>query len=611
MGIYRFGQFELNEQSRGLYLAGRELAVQPLVFDFLALLLRHRDKALSKAELLDALWPGVTVTEASLQRVASLARAILREGNMDGALRNLPRFGYRLFPDSPEAGQGRTTAAEAATSISAASAPVPTEAPPSHLSAARAAIAARKWKEAADAFAAADAEGALLPADLEDWSLAIECNGHPSDTVPHLTRAVAGYSMSGQRLRAANAAISLSRIHLERGELAVSNGWHKRAASLIGDSHDSREHGLWNYMGSRIAGAEGDSERALACAEQARALGNKLDDPMVESLGLVYRGFFRMCLGETRAGLEDQDFAAALGLSSDIDPIAGGVLYCNILWACRLSGDWARADQWSVNYTRWYRACGIEDLTGSCNLHRAEVLSVQGTLKEAEAIMRTALDRLELDAPWAKGDALRVLGDIHLAAGDLAQAEADYRAAHEVGWDPQPGHALLLLEQGNAEGAFRSLERSLLSTAWPTQQRRGILLATLAKAAARTARTEHATAIVAELEADPRRWPHASIRALIAEAKAEIMLNEARPEEAVRELQAACSFWTEIGSAFNAAEARLSLAALLLRLDDCAGAEFELGTARSIARKVDSPRLSRRYEALEASLAGHKARMTG
>ena len=78
MAVYCFGEFELNEDSRGLRLAGNEIEVQPLVFDFLALLLRHQDRALSKAELLDALWPGVTVTEASLQRAASLARGILR-----------------------------------------------------------------------------------------------------------------------------------------------------------------------------------------------------------------------------------------------------------------------------------------------------------------------------------------------------------------------------------------------------------------------------------------------------------------------------------------------------------------------------------------------------
>lgn len=596
MGVYRFGQFELNEDSRSLCLDGRELAVQPLVFDFLALLLRHPDKALSKAELLDALWPGVTVTEASLQRVASLARTILREAHMESALRNLPRFGYRLLLDT------QTVAASTAPPSPSLATSAPASASTSHVLAARAAVAARKWKEAAAAFAAADAADTLLPADLEDWGLALECCGRPPDSIPILTRAVAGYGMGGQRLPAAHAALTLTRLHVEKGELAVAGGWHKRAASLIGTTHESREHGLWCYVGARLALANGDTESALALAEQACAIGRKLEDPIVESLGLVYRGFFKLCLGETKAGLEDQDFAAALGLSSDIDPIVGGILYCNILWACRTYGDWARADQWTTGYERWCHDCGLGDMTGSCRLHRAEVMAVHGTLKEAEKIMRTALDQLELDAPWAKGDALRVLGDIHLAAGDLAQAEAAYRSAHEVGWDPQPGYALLQLEQGNAEAAFRSLERSLLGTAWPTQQRRGLLLATLAKAAARTDRTARAKEIVAELEADPRRWPIASIRALTAEARAEISLKEDRLYDAVRELQAACSLWNEIGSVINAADTRLTLAALLLQLDDCAGAELELGTARSIARKVDSPRLISRCATIETAL---------
>lgn len=603
MGVYRFGDFELNEDSRGLSRAGRELAVQPLVFDFLALLLHHQDRALSKAELLDALWPGVTVTEASLQRVASLARTLLREGHMETALRNLPRFGYRLHLDTPAANAPtELPAGSPAPAPAASTAPAPA-ATAAHVLAARSAIAARHWKEAADAFSIADVENALLPADLEDWALALECCGRPPDAIAPLTRAVAGFSMGGQRLRAAHAALTLTRIHVEKGDLAVAGGWHKRAASLIGTTHDSREYGLWCYAGARLAAAGGDTHSGLALADQACAIGRKLEDPVVESLGLVYRGFFRLCLGETKEGLEDQDFAAALGLSSDIDPIVGGILYCNILWACRTFGDWARADQWTTGYERWCHDCGLGDMTGSCRLHRAEVMSVHGTLKEAETIMRTALEQLTLDAPWAKGDALRVLGDIHLAAGDFAAAEAAYRSAHEVGWDPQPGYALLQLEQGNAEAAFRSLERSLLGTAWPTQQRRGLLLATLAKAAARTDRLARAKEIVTELEADPRRWPIASIRALTAEARAEILLKEAAPQGAVRELQTACALWNEIGSVFNAADTRLSLAALLIQFDDFAGAELELGTARSIARKVDSARLMRRCATIEASLA--------
>ena len=174
-------------------------------------------------------------------------------GPYGGALRSLPRFGYRLNLDSP-ACCGIPCPGLAVSGFSGRIA-----APPSarRLSwSARAAIAARKWKEAAAAFAAADAADALLPADLEDWALAIECCGRPPDSIPLLTRAVAGYSMGGQRLLAAHAALTLTRLHVEKGELAVAGGWHKRAASLIGAAHDSREHGLWCYAGSRLALAE-------------------------------------------------------------------------------------------------------------------------------------------------------------------------------------------------------------------------------------------------------------------------------------------------------------------------------------------------------------------
>jgi len=589
MGIYRFGEFELNEESRSLRLAGRELETQPLVFDFLGILLRHQDRALSKAELFDALWPGVTVTEASLQRVASLARSILRQGGMETALRNLPRFGYRICLDRPAASDsGVRPAAQSGTRALAA----------------RAAVASRKWAEAAAAFAEADNADELLTSDLEDWALALECCGRPVAAIPPLTRAVAGYGMAGHPLRAAAPAITLAKIHLEKGELAVAKGWHKRAATLIGTANNSREYGLWCWMGSRILGAEADPERALALAEQAFAIGRTLEDPVVESLGLIYRGFFKLCLGETEAGTEDQDLAAALGLSSDIDPVVGGILYCNILWACRNFGDWARADQWTLGYERWCSSCGIEDQSGSCRLHRAEVLGIHGTLKEAEAMIRAALDQLALDAPWAKGDALRVLGDIHLAAGNLAAAEEAYRASHAAGWDPQPGFALLQLEQGYAEAACSGLERSLLGTSWPALQRRGLLLATLAKVAARTQRKERAKEIIAELETQPRRWPIPSIRALTAEAKAELLLSENRRTEAVRELQIACSLWNEINSAINGAEARLSLATLLLQMGDHRGAELEVGTAQSVAKKVDSQRLMQRCGALKERLGG-------
>ena len=53
--ISRFGRFELDEGARELRLDGSEIPLQPRVFDLLALLYRHRDRVMSKDELMDAL----------------------------------------------------------------------------------------------------------------------------------------------------------------------------------------------------------------------------------------------------------------------------------------------------------------------------------------------------------------------------------------------------------------------------------------------------------------------------------------------------------------------------------------------------------------------------
>ena len=203
--------------------------------------------------------------------------------------------------------------------------------------------------------------------------------------------------------------------------------------------------------------------------------------------------------------------------------------------------------------------------------------------------MRASLEQLAYDAPWATGDALRVLGDIHLAAGDLDSAERAYRDAYTIGWDPQPGFAMLQLERGEDEAAYLGLERSLIGRGWPTLQRRGLLLASLARVAARTGREERATEIVTELETQPRRWPMPSIRALTAEAKAELFLREGKQAEASREYQSAFALWDEVGSPINAAAARLALATLLVESRDFAGAELELQTVRQIAARSTPP----------------------
>jgi adenylate cyclase len=74
---------------------GAEIAIAPKPFDLLTVLARNAGRTMSKSDLLDAVWPGVNVTEDSLfQAVREARRAI---GDDTGqVLRSVPRRGYFL-----------------------------------------------------------------------------------------------------------------------------------------------------------------------------------------------------------------------------------------------------------------------------------------------------------------------------------------------------------------------------------------------------------------------------------------------------------------------------------------------------------------------------------
>jgi DNA-binding winged helix-turn-helix (wHTH) protein len=585
---FEFGPFQLDEPGRVLRLAEREVPLQPRVFDLLVYLVNSRARVVSKDELLEALWPGVTVTDNSLQRAVSTLRGALREGGMEDAIRSFPRNGYRFLIDEEPKDAGR---ADAAIRLA-----------PQDIEAARLAVTGRRWNDAAALYEKLDKTGTLPGKDLDGWGLALQCAGKPSDAVPVLVRAAAAHTQSGSADEAAASAVALSVIHLERGELAVAKGWLARAQDLIAAIPDSSKAGDILWMQSRVALTEGDLQKALALAHAAYDVGRQRGDVRIESLALMYRGFFKLSLGDTGGGLADQDHAGALGLSKSVDPVTGGTLYCNILWACRTFGDWARANQWTVGYQQFCSDSGMR-FSGSCQLHRAEVLGVHGSLRDGLRHINESLSRLPDDAPWAVGDAHRVLGDLQAALGDTDAARAAYEKSYALGWNPEPGYAMLLLEQGEPEAAYAALERSLIGQSWWTLQRQGMLLAHLALVAAHAGRHEKAQALIDDLASQHDRWPMPSIRALTNEAAAVLARKRGHADEALRRLHLARQLWTSIDSRLNAAKLRLQIADLQLASGDRSGAATEMRVALAAADELDSGMLREQCFALQARLA--------
>ncbi len=90
---YEFGGFSLDLDRRLLFRATTEVALRQKSFDVLAYLLAHRGRAVAKNEILDAIWPQVTVTGDSLTQCIHDIRTTLEDDGQQ-LIRTLPRRGY-------------------------------------------------------------------------------------------------------------------------------------------------------------------------------------------------------------------------------------------------------------------------------------------------------------------------------------------------------------------------------------------------------------------------------------------------------------------------------------------------------------------------------------
>lgn len=96
--LYRFGCCELDTTRHVLRRDGREQAVEPQVFDLLHLMLRHPGDLVSRDALIETVWGGRIVSEATIDaRINAARRAIGDDGRAQAVIRTVPRRGYRLI----------------------------------------------------------------------------------------------------------------------------------------------------------------------------------------------------------------------------------------------------------------------------------------------------------------------------------------------------------------------------------------------------------------------------------------------------------------------------------------------------------------------------------
>ncbi len=94
---FRFSDCVLDAERFELTRAGAPVAVQPKVLELLLFLVRNHERAVTKQELLDAVWPDTATGETSLTRAVSFARSAVGEREKDArVIRTLRGRGYRI-----------------------------------------------------------------------------------------------------------------------------------------------------------------------------------------------------------------------------------------------------------------------------------------------------------------------------------------------------------------------------------------------------------------------------------------------------------------------------------------------------------------------------------
>ena len=102
---YSFNPFELDPNRRELRRAGEAVHLEPQVFDVIVHLVRHRDRIVSKDELIDAIWNGRAISEAALSsRINGARRALGDNGNDQNLIKTLHKHGFRFVADVQEIG---------------------------------------------------------------------------------------------------------------------------------------------------------------------------------------------------------------------------------------------------------------------------------------------------------------------------------------------------------------------------------------------------------------------------------------------------------------------------------------------------------------------------
>jgi DNA-binding CsgD family transcriptional regulator len=283
-------------------------------------------------------------------------------------------------------------------------------------------------------------------------------------------------------------------------------------------------------------------------------------------------------------------------------------MYCSVIAACQQVYALDRAREWTTALARWCE--GQPDMVafaGTCQVHRAEIMQLQGSWQEAVEESRRAYARSQGINRHAAAAALYQEAEVHRLKGDFAAAEEAYRGASELGLEPQPGLALLRLAQGRSNVAATAIRRVAGATA-NRLKRMGSLPAYIEIMLA-VGDVDDAGSACQELEDIARTFDTAVPDAMAAQARGAVGLAEGDAQSALGSLRHASEIWQRTQAPYAAARVRVLIGLACRALGDKDGGDLEFDAARSIFERLGARPDLARIDSLTMSAVSSDTRL--
>jgi DNA-binding CsgD family transcriptional regulator len=465
------------------------------------------------------------------------------------------------------------------------------------------------WGEAYTSLSIADGESPLAPEDLELLAKAAYLTARDDDCLAALRRAHHAYVDAGATVSAARCAFWLGFRLMSLGEMGQATGWLARAHRLL--EHEERDCVERGYLQLPLVLqhlATGGYEAARVTAAQAVESGESFGEPDLIEYARHLQGRALLKLGRIDEGLALLDEAMVAVVAGELSPLVTGLIYCSVIEGCQEVFELRRAEEWTVELTHWCeQQPGLVTYTGSCLVHRAEIMLMRGAWHDAIEEARRAGERIALGAdPEAAGAALYLEGEGRRLLGEFDNAEDAYRGASHAGWEPQPGLALLRLAQGNIDAAASAIRRVLGETAERLARARVLPAAMEILLAAGD--IEGAADACSELEKIAELHHVAVFDATAAQGRGALEVAGGNPRAALPMLRRAGQAWQELGSPYESARVRVLVGRACRALGDDDSATLELEAARTAFERLGAaPDISR----IDALTPGDASPRTG